>query len=142
MNYTPRSIYEAMGQKWWCDDDFSYPLDPNLRYSTYSITTMQREWDWRTQTRACCIEQCVSNGLRIPKQRANLFARNTPQLLEIALFRAREEENRMRLRLHRHSFLQDAKLFDDDGDMQQARLYRNIGHSPEYDSDNYMSDDG
>ncbi|KAK1382567.1 hypothetical protein POM88_020302 [Heracleum sosnowskyi] len=102
---------------------------------------MQREWERRTQCISCCIEQCRLNGLRIPKQRVILMPRNTPQQLEVALFRAREEENRMRIRVHRHSLAADARMFAEDGDMLRARQYHQWSVSAENDSDSFMSDE-
>lgn len=141
MNYTPGDIFKAMGRKWWCDDDFWYPLDPNLRYSTMSLTTMQAEWEWRTSTLSCCVEQCQLNGVRIPKQRATLMQRDTPQQLELALFRAREEENRMRLRLLRKSLLEDSIAYAREGDQERASQYHHFAMSPDYNSDCFMSDE-
>ena len=93
MNYTPGDIFRAMGRKWWCDDDYTYSLDPNLCYSVQSIMIMQREWEWRLQCHAVCVESCTLFGLRVPKKKAQLMPRGTPQQLEAALFRVREEEN-------------------------------------------------
>lgn len=141
MSYTPGDIFRAIGRQWLCDDDFRYSLNPNDRYSAHSITTMQREWEWRAQCLSSCVGQCQSQELRVPKQRAKLMKRNTPQQLEVALFRAREEENRMRLRLWRHSLAEDAKMYAEAGDYLRARQYRTMSASGDYDSDSFMSDE-
>jgi len=31
--YRPNDIFRAMGRQWVLEDDFSYPIDPNLRNS-------------------------------------------------------------------------------------------------------------
>lgn len=141
MSYTPGDIFSAMGRKWWCDSDFYYPLDPNLRYSTIAISTMHEEWEMRKTCLSSCVEQCRLNGLRIPKQRATVMPRGTPQELELALFRAREEENRMRLRLSRKNLVDCREAFFEDGDIRQARIYQHFIMSVDYKSDCYMSDD-
>ena len=97
MSYTPGDLFVAMGRKWWYDDDFRYPLNPNLRYSPESITTMLDEWEWRVRMLLVCREHCAVAGLPIPKQKARIMPRETPQEMEAALFRAREKEIRMRL---------------------------------------------
>lgn len=43
MSYSSGDICKAMGRKWYCDDDFQYSVNLNLRYSTMSVITMQRE---------------------------------------------------------------------------------------------------
>lgn len=141
MTYTPGDIFRAMGRNWVCEDEFRYSLNPNNRYSTLSVATMQREWEWRTRTLDICVEQCQTNGLRVPKQRAKFMLRNTPQELEAALFRAREEENRMRLRVRRHSLAADARMFAEDGDILQARQFHQWSISPDIQSDCDMSDE-
>ena len=44
-SYSTGAIFRAMGRKWLCDDDFVYSMNPNNRYSSQSITKMQREWE-------------------------------------------------------------------------------------------------
>lgn len=140
MNYTPGDIFKAMGRK-WCDNDFNYPLDQNLCYSTESITTIQRKWVWRAQCIFSCKERCEIYELLIPNQRAQIMPHKTPQLLEATLFRALEEENWMRLHLLSHSLLEYAKTYAEEGYTQHARQYPNIISNSEYKSDSFMSND-
>ena len=139
MSYTPGDLFVAMGRKWWCDDDFTYSLSPNLRYSPPSITTMLNEWEWRVRRHEVCMERCALAGIPIPKQRARTMPRETPQQLEAALFRAREEENRMNLRLHRQSLYDDAKMFREEGDRFKEQQYLALVTTPDYYSDSVMS---
>ena len=141
MSYTPGDIYKAMGRKWFCDDDFRYSLDPNLRYSTMSVITMQQEWERRVVCLDSCVRQCRAHGLRIPKQRAINMQRDTHEQLELALFRAREEENRMRIRLNRKDMEDKSREYAEDGDYETARLYHAFATGPNHESDCFMSDD-
>ena len=141
MSYTPGDIYKAMGRKWFCDDDFRYSMDPNLRYSTMSVIMMQREWEWRVGCLDNCVSQCQAHGVRIPKQRAINMQRDTPPQLELALFRAREEENRMRIRLNRKDMEDKSREYAEVGDDESARLYHDFATGPNYESDCFMTDD-
>ena len=44
MTYTVVDLYLAMGRYWVADEDeFQYPLNPNLRYSHATVNTMRAE---------------------------------------------------------------------------------------------------
>ena len=139
MSYTPGDLFVAMGRKWWCEDEFRYSLNPNLRYSPESITTMLDEWTWRVRSLEVCRERCALAGIPIPKQKARTMPRETPQEMEAALFRAREEENRMQLRLQRQSLYDDARMFREAGDWFKEQQYLALVTSPDYYSDSVMS---
>ena len=102
---------------------------------------MQQEWDCRARYLEVCVDDCRRHGIKIPTQRAITMPRFTPQELELALFRARAEENRMRLRLSRKSLLDDSRRYAEDGDHENARIYRHFVMSPDYNSDSFMSDE-
>ena len=61
--------------------------------------------------------------------------------MEAALYRAREEENRMNLRLHRQSLYDDARMFREEGDWFKEQQYLVLVSSPDYYFDSVMSDD-
>ena len=86
-------------------------------------------------------DSCSIHGLPIPRQRVACIPRDTPQRLEAALFRAREEENHMRLRLQRQSLYDDAKMFCEEGDWFKEQQYLAMVMSPDYYSDSVMSDE-
>lgn len=88
-----------------------------------------------------CVDECRRVGIKIPKQMTKFKPRDTPQQLEATLFRAREEENRMRLRMTRFSLLHDAREFAAFDDWENARIYQHLVMSPNYHSDFYISDD-
>ena len=65
----------------------------------------------------------------------------TPHELELALFRAREEENRMRMRLNRKDLQRRSKEYAEDGDLHTAMMYHHFTIGPDYVSDCFLSDD-
>ena len=44
--YRPHDVFIAMGHCWVLEDEFSYPINPNLQNSTYVHNTMRQEWAW------------------------------------------------------------------------------------------------
>ena len=43
MNFTAGDIFRAMGRYWALEDEFRYPLDPNLRDSPRVVNRMREE---------------------------------------------------------------------------------------------------
>ncbi|KAG5557542.1 hypothetical protein RHGRI_007697 [Rhododendron griersonianum] len=41
MRYTVRDIFQATGCHWHLDDNFEYPLNPNIRYTPIVFREMQ-----------------------------------------------------------------------------------------------------
>ena len=58
-----------------------------------------------------------------------------------ALYRIREENNRIMLRINREFFKQRTRELLEDGNERPARLYNSIVHSNEYTSDIEISDE-
>ena len=44
--YRPHDVFTTMGYCWVLEDEFSYPINPNLRNSAYIHNTMRQEWAW------------------------------------------------------------------------------------------------
>nr|XP_023911117.1 uncharacterized protein LOC112022720 [Quercus suber] len=44
--YRPHDVFTAMGRCWVLENEFSYPIHPNLRNSAYVHNTMRQEWAW------------------------------------------------------------------------------------------------
>nr|POE57498.1 isoform 2 of probable lrr receptor-like serine/threonine-protein kinase [Quercus suber] len=42
----PQDVFTVMGRCWVLEDEFSYPINPNLRNSAYIQNTMRQEWAW------------------------------------------------------------------------------------------------
>ena len=51
MNYSVRTLYENMGYHWALEDEFFYPMNPRLRYSSRAIRTMRAELQYRLTER-------------------------------------------------------------------------------------------
>ena len=44
--YRPHNVFTTMGCYWVLEDEFSYPINPNLQNSAQVHNTMRAEWDW------------------------------------------------------------------------------------------------
>ena len=42
--YRPHDVFTAIGCCWVLEDEFSYPINPNLRNSAYIHNIMRQEW--------------------------------------------------------------------------------------------------
>ena len=139
--YRVRDLYKAMGRYWVGDDEFEYPLDPNLRYSPNNVALMREEYRFRMQTSEVLIEDCRAANIPIPRRRAVGMPTDTPAMLQKALHRFREEVNRMQQRLQRHSFRLTAVERAEDGLMDEARSYMAWANQQDFRSDIEMSDE-
>lgn len=142
MNYTPESLYRAMGRHFEKNgDEFIYSLDPKKRYSLSSIATMKREWSYRSEMLVRLWEDMKNMGLRTPKKVAVTMPRDTPEELEQALFRIREEVNRMTIRYRRACLKYEADQYEKEGDHNRAKQYLDWSMERQLLSDVSMSDD-
>ena len=98
MTYHPGDIFESMGRKWVLEREFEYSLNPSERYNRQYISKMRREWNYRLDEAHNIETDLRSRGLHRPKRRAIGMPLTSPQELNLALNRIREENNRMRLR--------------------------------------------
>lgn len=108
MNYTVSDIFEATGRHLVGYDEWVYHLDPNKRYSHNTVNIMYNEYQYRVQEANILVDICRGVNIPVPRRRAMNMPINTPQLLQMALHRFREEVNRMTQRHQRWSFLQSA----------------------------------
>ena len=44
--YRPHNVFTAMGRCWVLEDEFNYPINPNLQNSACVHNTMGHEWAW------------------------------------------------------------------------------------------------
>lgn len=130
-----------MGRKWFCDDEFRYPTLSKFTLQNYVGNHNTTRVGLRRGCLTTCVGQCQSNGVRIPKQCARVMQHDTPQQLELVLFHAREEENRMRMRLNIKDMLDNSRAFANEGDYHNAKLYHHYTTSVDYYSDCFMFDD-
>ena len=69
------------------------------------------------------------------------MSRSDMDEIRIALYRIREENNRIRIRINRSYFKRRTQELLEDGDERQARFYNSIVHSNECTSDIEISDE-
>ena len=79
--YRVRDLYKAMGRYWVGDDEFEYPLDPNLRYNPNNVALMREEYRFRMQTSEVLIEDCRAANIPILRRRAVGMPTDTPAML-------------------------------------------------------------
>ena len=89
-----------MGRCWVLEDEFNYPINLNLRNSTYVHNTMRQEWAWLFCEQQMFYDELVGFKLPVPRQFALQMPRDTIDKLRKALNRIREENNRMKIRLN------------------------------------------
>ena len=66
MNYTPSDIFKAMGCHWAGEDEFWYPMDPNLWDSGQVLNTMTQEWLFMVTQSKDLYNQMIRHGLVVP----------------------------------------------------------------------------
>ena len=90
--YRPHNVFTTMGRCWVLEDEFSYPINPNLRNCAYVHNTMRQEWAWLFCEQQMFYDKLV--GFKLP--------RDMIDELRKALNCIREENNRMKIRLNRY----------------------------------------
>ena len=88
--YRPHDVFTAMGHCWVLEDEFSYPINLNLRNSTYVHNTMKQEWAWLFRERQMFYDELVGFKLPVPWRLASQMPRDTIDELRKALNRIRE----------------------------------------------------
>ena len=141
MNFTAGDIFRAMGRYWALEDEFRYPLDPNLRDSPRVVNRMREEWSFLvTQSDEFCKEM-IRYGVKVPHQIATKMPIDTIDGLRSALNRIREENNRIKIRLNRYYLQNEIRESHMYGDHQQARVMEWCLSQKENLSDVEMSDE-
>ncbi|KAF5932930.1 hypothetical protein HYC85_029101 [Camellia sinensis] len=131
-----------MGRYWVADgDEFQYPLNPNLHYSHAAVNTMRAEWEFRITRANVFVELCREVNIKFPRRLAIGMPTNTPQLLQRALHRIRDEVNRMTQCLQRSELTKTANERTEDALMDDAHQYFAWSMDVMYESDIEMSDD-
>ena len=91
--YRLHDVFTAMGRCWVLKDEFSYPINPNLRNSAYVHNTMRQEWAWLFCEQQMFYDELVGFKLPVPRRFASQMPRDTIDELRKALNRIREENN-------------------------------------------------
>ena len=100
--YRPHDVFTAMGRCWVLDDEFSYPINLNLRNSAQVHNTMRVDQDWLLHEQEMFYDEMVSYKLPVPRRLASQMLRDTIDELRRALCCIIEENNRMKIRLNRY----------------------------------------
>ncbi|KAL7176109.1 hypothetical protein ACSBR2_029641 [Camellia fascicularis] len=142
MTYTVVDLYSTMGCHWVADgDEFQYPLNLNLRYSHHTVNTMRAEWEFHITRATVLVELCHEVHIKFPRRLAMCMPIDTPQLLQRALYRVRDEVNRMTQRLQRSELWKIVNEHAEDGLMDDAQQYFSWSMDTMYQFDIEMSDD-
>ena len=56
-----------MGHCYVLEDDFSYPIDPNLQNSARVHNTMRQEWAWLLHEQEMFYDELVKYKLPVPR---------------------------------------------------------------------------
>ena len=65
--YRPHNVLTTMGRCWVLEDEFSYPINLNLRNSAYVHNTMRQEWDWLFREQQMVYDELVGFKLLVPR---------------------------------------------------------------------------
>nr|POE53734.1 hypothetical protein CFP56_23274 [Quercus suber] len=64
--YRPHDVFTAMGRCWVLEDEFSYPINPNLRNSAYVHNIMRQEWAWLFREQQMFYDELIAIDNIIP----------------------------------------------------------------------------
>ena len=98
--YKPHDVFTAMGYYWVLEDEFSYPINPNLRNSAQVHNTMKAECDLLLREQEMFYDEMVGYKLPVPQWVASQMPRDTIDELRKALCHIREENNQMKIHLN------------------------------------------
>ena len=83
--YRPCDVFIAMGSYWVLEDEFSYPIDPNLRNNARVHNTMRQEWAWLLCEQETFYDELVGYKLPVPWRLASQMPKDTIDELRKAL---------------------------------------------------------
>ncbi|KAL7188930.1 hypothetical protein ACSBR1_038733 [Camellia fascicularis] len=97
---------------------------------------MRAEWEFRITRATVLVELCREVHIKFPQRLAMCMPIDTPQLLQKALHRIRDEVNRMTQRLQRSELWKTANEHAEDGLMDDAQQYLSWSMDAMYQDDN------
>ena len=65
--YKPCDVFTAMGRCQELEDEFSYPINPNLQNSARVHNTMRQEWAWLLYEQEMFYDELVGYKLPVPQ---------------------------------------------------------------------------
>ena len=98
--YTRRDVFTTMGHCWVLKDEFSYPINLNLRNSAWVHNIIRQEWAWLLREHKMFYDELVGCKLLVSRQLASQMLRDMIDELRRALNHIREENNRMKISLN------------------------------------------
>ena len=66
-HYGPHDVFTTMDRCWVLEDEFSYPINSNLRTSAQVHSIMRAEWDWLLYEHEMFYDEMVSYKLLVPR---------------------------------------------------------------------------
>ena len=66
--YRPHNVFTTMGRYWVLEDEFSYPINPNLQNNAQVHNTMRAEWDWLLCEQEMFYDEMVGYKLPVPRR--------------------------------------------------------------------------
>ena len=129
--YRPHDVFTAMGRYWVLEDEFSYPINPNLWNSAYVHNTMRQEWAWLFREQQMFYDKLV--GFKLP--------RDMIDELRKALNCIREENNRMKICLNWYWTQVEIRELVDGGWYEHAQFMQSLLANPIFQLDVKMSDE-
>ena len=69
--YRPHDVFTVIGHCWVLEDEFSYPINPNLRNSAQIHNTMREEWDCLLREQEMFYDEIIGHKLPVPQQLAS-----------------------------------------------------------------------
>ena len=94
--YTRHDVFTTIGHYWVLKDEFSYPINPNLRNSAWVHSIIRQEWAWLLREHEMFYDELVGCKLLVSRRLASQMLRDMIDELRKALNHIREENNRMK----------------------------------------------
>ena len=129
--YRSRNVFTVMGCYWVLEDEFSYPINPNMRNSARVRNIIRQEWAWLLHEQEMFYDEFVNYKLPVPCWLALQMPKDTIDGLRRALNCIGEENNQMKIRLNQYGTqveireLMECKLYEHTQYMQSL-LARDI----------------
>ena len=139
--YRPYNVFTTMGRCWVLEDEFSYPINPNLRNSAYIHNIMGQEWAWLFREQQMFYDELVGFKLLVPRRLASQMPRDSIDELRKALNRIREENNQMKIRLNRYRTQVEIRELMEGGWYEHAQFIQSLLADPIYQSYVEISDE-
>ena len=129
--YRPCDVFTTMDRYWVLEDEFNYPINPNMQNNAWVHNIMRQEWAWLLHEHEMFYDEFVGYKLPVPRRLALPMPKDTIDGLRRALNCIGEENNQMKIRLNQYGTqveireLMECKLYEHTQYMQSL-LARDI----------------